>query len=343
MIKVLIVDDSPTVQDALNQILSSDNDIKVIGIVSSGEEAIEFLKTHKPDVITMDIMMQGINGLTATKKILEIYPIPVIIVSSCYNKNEVELCYKAIEAGAVAILPKPIVSGNCSLEGEKELINTVKVMSNVKVIKRLPMKKTLFVNKSEIIKNTNPINLIAIGASTGGPPVLMTILSGLPADLNVPIVIVQHISKGFLEGMVNWLQQYCKMKINIAKDNEQLLPGNIYFAPDNFHTGISNDGKIFLSEDPSEHGVRPSVSFLFRSILKNCNKDVMAILLTGMGKDGSYELAQMYDKGFIAIAQDKESSVVYGMPGEAARLCKLTHILPPEKILQQILTYCLKR
>lgn len=343
MIKVLIVDDSPTVQDALHHILSSDKDIKVIGVVSSGQEALEFLQTQSPDVITMDIMMKGMNGFTATEKILARNPIPIIIVSSCYNKDEVDLCYKAIEVGAVAILPKPIATYDCSLESERELIRTVKAMSKVKVIKRTPMNKTVSINKNDKIIKTNPINLIVIGASTGGPPVLMTILSGLPSDFKVPIVIVQHISKGFLEGMITWLQQQCSLRLTLAKNTEKLLQGNVYFAPDGFHTGIDKDGRIFLSDEPSEHGVKPSVSFLFRSILNNSKKDVMAILLTGMGKDGSWELSQMYNKGYITIAQDKESSVVFGMPGEALKLSKLTHVLPPDKILQQILTYCYKK
>lgn len=339
MIKVLIVDDSPTVREGIKFLLSSDKSINVIGSLSSAEEALEFLKNNKPDVITMDIMMEGMNGFTATKKILEKYPIPIIIVSSCYNKEEIELSYKAIEAGAVSILPKPTVSPNCNLEAERELTNTVKAMSSVKIVKRRPMEKIKPIKEQNLVK---PINLIVMGASTGGPPVLLTILSGLPKDFNVPILIVQHISKGFLESMVNWLQQFCKLTLKIARDSEPLLAGTVYFAPYNYHMGIDRDGKIFLSDAPAEHSVKPSVSFLFESVLNNYKDNFIAILLTGMGRDGSKELVEIYNKGHIAIAQDKESSVVFGMPGEALKMGKLTHVLPPEKILQQILFYCKK-
>jgi len=176
------------------------------------------------------------------------------------------------------------------------------------------------------------VDVVAIGASTGGPPVLKDILSGLERDFPAPILIVQHMAPGFIEGMVEWLDKECGLAIRIASDGQQIRKGVVYFAPDGCHMGMTMAGRIALGDGPVENGVRPSVSYLFRFLADAYGPGAVGVLLTGMGKDGAVELTRMKEKGAITIAQDKESCVVYGMPAEAVKLNGASHVLSPEGI-----------
>jgi two-component system chemotaxis response regulator CheB len=176
------------------------------------------------------------------------------------------------------------------------------------------------------------IRLIGIGASTGGPPVLRTILSGLPKDFSVPIFIVQHMARGFLPGMVDWLSQTTGLGVHIAAHGDEPLAGHAYVAPDDFHLAADARGHIRLAREAAENGLRPAVSYLFRSLAEGCGPSAVGVLLTGMGKDGAAELKQMRDRGAFTIAQDRDSSVVHGMPGEAIELGAASQVLPPERI-----------
>ncbi len=338
MIRVLIVDDSPTVREAIAYGLSKDPNIQVVGFAESGKEAISKVQALRPDVVTMDIVMPEMDGIETTRRIMETMPLPIVIVSSCYNPEEVELSYRAIEAGAVAILPKPAGLGGPYCLTNPELLRTIRLMSEVKVVKRTARKP------SRSQKTFRPINqdiaIVAIGASTGGPPVLQTILSGLPGSFSVPVLVVQHISPGFIEGMIRWLQPSCSLSLKVASHSEDVRAGVVYFAPDMRHMGVDRTGRIFLSDAPPEHGVRPSVSFLFRSVLESYRNKAMGILLTGMGKDGAREMLEFHKKGCITMAQDEDTCAVFGMPGEAVRLGAVRHVLPPQGILNQILLYC---
>jgi two-component system chemotaxis response regulator CheB len=176
------------------------------------------------------------------------------------------------------------------------------------------------------------IDIVAIGASTGGPPVIETILSNLPKNFMAPILIVQHISDGFLHGMVEWLGRNVSIPVHIPKDGDSFRPGHAYFAPCGYHMGVNEKGKIILRQDPPEKSVRPAASYLFRSVTKVFKEKAIGILLTGMGADGALELSMMKDGGAITIAQDKESSVVHGMPGEAIKLGGVNYVLSPKEI-----------
>lgn len=336
MIKVLVVDDSPTVQQLMMHILNSDEDIEVIGIANNGEKAIKFMEKNKPDVITMDIAMPEIDGFEATRKIMEVNPVPIIIVTGLFNSQDIDKTFKAMNAGAVAVIEKPagIADGNFK-EASQNIISTVKLMSEVKVIKRKWNQKSIRTNMSsetKVRKVLPEIKVVAIGVSTGGPPVLQTIFSKLPPNIKIPILVVQHITPGFLTGLIEWLSRVTQYPIHIASQGERALPGHIYFAPDGFHMEIRGDGRIFLNDSEKESGLRPSVSYLFKSVATCYGKNSMAILLTGMGKDGAKELKFLKDIGAITVAQDKDTSVVYGMPGEAVKLNAATYVLSPEKI-----------
>jgi len=340
MINVLIVDDSAVVRQHLKDVLESDKDIRVMGTAKDGEEAVRFVQEKKPDVITMDINMPNMNGFEATRKIMETNPVPIVIVTASYDRSDVEKSFHSMEAGALAIIEKPFGKGHPhSKETQNDLVQTVKLMSEVKVVRRWKRERE---RQSEAIdkkvsdkglkKRDKKIKIVAIGASTGGPPIIQTILSGLKKGYPAPILVVQHISKGFLEGLVEWLRQSTGLPVHIAKHGEELLPGHIYFARDDYHLGVDKDGRLRLSREEIENGLRPSVSYLFRSIINSFDGEAVGILLTGMGKDGAMEMKMMKDNGAVTIAQDRESSVVYGMPGEAVRLDGATYVLSPEEI-----------
>ena len=344
MINVLIVDDSAAVRLHLGSILESDPDIRIMGAVGNGEEAVRFVENKRPDVITMDIDMPKMNGLEAIRRIMETQPLPIVVVSASFDKNDVEKTFLAMDAGAIAVANKPLGVGHPNSERTaRELVQTVKAMSEVKMVKRWPKAKLMTSGTTHKIRPEVPliqtygkVRLIVIGASTGGPPVIGTILSGLANGLHVPLLVVQHIAKGFLEGMVEWLNHTTGIPVHIAMHKERLLPGHVYFAPDDFHMGVNSAGRIELSKESSEYGVKPSVSYLFRSAMNAFDGETVGVILTGMGKDGAEELRQMKESGAVTIAQDEESSAVFGMPGEAVRIGAATHILPPEKIAEVI-------
>ena len=338
MIKVLIVEDSPVMQELLAYTIESDPAFSIVGIAADGEEAIEYAAKKKPDVIAMDCYMPKLDGQKATRKIMETTPVPIVIVTSSITANDVAISFSLIEAGALAIVKKPTGIGHPDYKKEaRELLRTLKLMSEVKVVRRVNHTKKTISNIQPVIDNTTVkeqvIKLIAIGASTGGPMILQKILTGLPKNVSVPILIVQHISPGFTEGFVKWLGNTTQQRIHIASDGEHILPGHIYFAPDNYHMGVDRQFKIILSNDPPINGLRPSVAFLFRTVANLFGLSAIGILLTGMGRDGAEELKLMREKGSITIAQNKASAVVFGMPGEAVKLGAATHVLSPEGII----------
>jgi len=267
---------------------------------------------------------------------METQPVPIIIVSGSSSAGEVAMTFKAMEAGALAVVARPKGIGHPDYETTaKELIQTVKLMSEIKVVRRWPrLKKAthLPTPRGEVGETLPAIQVVAIGASTGGPIALQTILSSLPRDFPVPVLIVQHISAGFLEGFVHWLAQSSSLPVHIASEGECLLPGHGYVAPEGLHMVVKTRNRIALSTSEPKDGLRPSVSYLFNSVAQVFGQNAIGALLTGMGKDGALGLKLMKDKGAITIAQDESSSVVYGMPGEAINISAATYVLPLERI-----------
>jgi two-component system chemotaxis response regulator CheB len=337
---VLIVEDSAVVREFLIHILSSDPEIQVIGTAKDGEEALEAVERTKPDIITMDIHMPKIDGMEATRLIMETHPTPIIIVSGSLSVNEVTTAFRAMEAGALAVVQRPAGMGHPDHEETAtDLVRTVKLLSEVKVVRRWARPPRAAVNPAvppptelHPLKTPAEIKLITLGASTGGPPVLQTILSGLPANFPAPVLIVQHMAAGFINGFAEWLAQTSSLPVHVATHGEPILPGHVYVAPDGFQMKVGMGGKILLTSDDPENGLRPSVSYLFRSVANLYGPNAIGVLLTGMGNDGAVELKLLREKGGVTIAQDKESSVVHGMPGEAINLGAATYILSPERI-----------
>jgi two-component system chemotaxis response regulator CheB len=328
------------VREFLLYILGSDPEIEVVGTAESGEEALEAVERIRPDVITMDVHMPKMNGFDTTRRIMETHPTPIVIVSGTLDVAETASVFRAIEAGALAVLPRPSGIGHPEhQQSAADFARTVKLMSEVKVVRRWPHLRPgntvpAASPSAQIQRRTAPteIRLIAIGASTGGPPALRMILSGLPKDFPLPILIVQHIAAGFTQGFVEFLAQSSNLPIQLSVHGQQVVRGRVYVAPDGFHMTVASGGRIWLDTGEPENGLRPSVSRLFRSVAKAYGQSAIGVLLTGMGKDGAFELKLMREQGAVTIAQDKETSVVHGMPGEAIRLGGATYVLPPEKI-----------
>lgn len=336
-IRVLIVEDSRVAQELLVHIMTSDPAIDVVGVVNNGEEALEAVHRLRPDVVTMDIHMPKLNGYEATRAIMETEPTPIIVVSASTSVKDVASTFRAMEAGALAVLARPPGPGNPRYEEDaRALVQSVKLMSEIKLVKRIP--------RPQPAPASHPaaawpgplvgadIHVVAIGASTGGPQVLHTILSGLQAGLGAPILIVQHIAPKFVAGFREWLAGASGFTVRIATAGEALLPGHCYLAPEDCHLGVGNGSRIVLSEDPPDNGLRPSVHHLFHSVAEVFGPHAVGVLLSGMGSDGAMGLSELKRKGAITIAQDEASSVIFGMPGEAVKLGAAAYVLPPEGI-----------
>ena len=343
MIKVLIVEDSPVMQQLLAYAISSDPHLEVVGIAENGEDAIEAVKKFNPDVIAMDWHMPKLDGRQATRIIMETKPTPIVIVSGSSAPKETISSFSLIEAGALALVKKPPSIGHPNYKKEThELTQTLRLMSEVKLVKRIAQTRQEHIPVKPIIDKLigkeSEIQVVVIGASTGGPLVLQKILSGLPKSIQVPLLIVQHIAQGFTEGFVEWLKNTTDFPAHIATNGEYPLPGHAYIAPDNFHMGVERSSKIILSNHELENGLRPSVAYLFRTTAQVFGSKAIGVLLTGMGRDGAEELKLLKEKGAVTFAQDKESSVVYGMPGEAEKLNAATFILPPDDIITTLIS-----
>lgn len=334
-VKLLIAEDSPSVRLLLTHILTQDPRIAIVGLVEDGAAAIEWLQSHpeRPDVVLMDIHMPRLDGFEATRRIMETNPLPIVICTATADPRELQVAFRSMEAGAVACVEKPIGPGDPAFKDRCEnLRQTICLMSEVKVVRRWPKPRLAAVKPMPSSAPTRSQRIIGIGASTGGPPVLQTILSALPRDFPAPLVIVQHIARGFLPGMVEWLNDTTGLHVHVAAHGAITEAGHAYIAPDDFHLGVGMGGRLQLARDEPESGLRPSVSFLFRSLAEHVGPSAVGVLLTGMGKDGAAELKLMRKRGCLTIAQDRESSVVHGMPGEAIEIGAAAQVLPADRI-----------
>lgn len=344
MIRVLVVEDSAVVRELLIRILESDAEIKVVGTVTSGQDALEFMQTSRPDLITMDIHMRHMDGFETTRRIMEQWPTPIVIVSSSPEIGNQVMAFRAIDAGALAILPSPSGIGHAlHRQSAQELVRTVKLMSEVKVVRRRPKPNGAAAAVPTSSCRETTLALVAIGASTGGPQALQTIVADFPADFQPAVLAVQHIASGFADGFATWLGQSSRLPVRLAEHGELIIPGHIYIAPDQHHMTAGPGGSIRLTDEEPENGLKPAVSVLFRSVAAFYGRRAAGVLLSGMGKDGAKELKLLRDTGAVTIAQDCESSVVHGMPGEAIRLGGATYVAPPEKIVSILTSLPVRR
>ena len=247
------------------------------------------------------------------------------------------MSFEALKAGALTVVDKPGGPDHPKhAESARRLVETVKLMAEVKVVQRWPRRGRPTPPSLPSAKPDRKIRLVAVGASTGGPQVVAEILAKLPRDLGVPILIVQHIAPGFTAGLVEWLGQGTRLTVKLAEAGESSQPGRVYVAPDGFQMGITKDGRIRLTKEPGEDGFCPSASYLFQSVAEAYGPSAIGMLLTGMGRDGAAGLRKLREVGGLTVAQDEETSVIFGMPGEAVRLGAAEYVLSPEQISRMI-------
>lgn len=341
-IKVLIIDDSAMIRKIFTEELSKDPEIEVVGTAPDpivGRDKIVYLK---PDVITLDIEMPRMDGLTFLNKLMTHYPMPVVIVSSL-AKNGGEVALKAMELGAVEVLSKP---GTAYSVGDmrEQLIEKVKAAAKVRVFKKAPLSapidKSLVTSSAISVKTTNKI--IAIGASTGGTEALREVLTALPAN-SPPIVIVQHMPQNFTKAFAERLNSLCQIEVKEAVEGDQLTMGKALIAPGNKHMEIRRSGSLFnvtLLDGPMVFHQRPAVEIMFNSVAKYAGKNAVGVILTGMGKDGAQGLLNMRSAGASTIAQDEASCIVFGMPKEAIELGAAQTVQPLKQIAKTMIDLC---
>lgn len=330
-VRVLVVDDSRSCRELLVGLMADDPRLLVVGTAADGEEAVREAARLKPDVITMDIHLPRLDGFGATRRIMETCPTRIVMVTASSIPLEVAASFTALESGALTVLAKPPGPGHPLFEPTRdELLRTVALMSEVPVVRRWPAASMR--PAPPVLPPRVAVGLVAIGASTGGPMVLQALLSRLRPGFGAPIVIVQHISIGFADGLVQWLGSSTGYPVRVAVHATVMQPGVAYVAPDGVHTQVDAGGRIVLGLGPKDHGFRPSVASLFRSAAQAYGPRAIGVLLTGMGTDGAQELKDMRDAGATTLVQDAETAVINGMPGEAVRLGAATHVLPPQTI-----------
>ncbi|MBF8276639.1 MAG: Protein-glutamate methylesterase/protein-glutamine glutaminase [Candidatus Brocadiaceae bacterium] len=325
MIKILITDDSDTIAALLKTIFEKEPDMRVIGRARDGRQAVEMSRELRPDVITMDIRMPIMDGFEATRSIMSSSPVPIVVISSSVN-DELQICFRAIEEGALAVIEKPHFVDLKGLQAiSRKLVEAVRAMAGVKVVRRYIRQSVIPVEVQVSVSDVpfHAFEIVAIGCSTGGPQALQAILSGLPAGFPTPIAVVQHMSQGFLLGMVEWLQKITPLKLKLAEDGEILQTSTVYFAPEDRHLILKRTAgglAVRLAGDPPVGQFRPSATTLFQSAACVCGKNAIGLLLSGMGDDGATGLLEMRKAGAHTVIQNMESSIVFGMPGAALAL-----------------------
>ena len=323
-VTVLVAEDSVTKRELIVSILRSEPAMEVIGEAKNGEEAVEMTIRLRPDVVTMDIYMPLIDGFEATKRIMREAPTPIVIVSDAPNVKQVEISMRALAVGATMVLRTP--PGRHAPEFEvlsQELVHTVRAVAGLKLVQALARSFSGAAGGSK----SRP-SAIAIAASTGGPTALQRILAHLPADFPIPILLVQHISAGFVQGFAAWLDTITPLRIRISEDGEPLEPHTVYLAPENTHLGASAPGRVRLSKVTTPNLFRPSADILFGSMAEAFGAAAYAVILTGMGQDGVEGLRHIRSAGGLVLAQDEASSVVFGMPRAAIEEGLANLILP---------------
>ena len=348
-IKVLVVDDSSLVRKIITDILESDPTIRVVGTANNGKTAIFKNKELNPDVITLDIEMPIMDGLSALKYIIETNPKPVIMLS-VLTQHGAEATFKALEYGAVDFIPKPssILSLSVAEIGSL-LISKVKDVAKQKVnIQRSPQLRERQNHEEEqdresvVPVRTHSTKIIGIGTSTGGPSALLQVFRGFPANLPSPILVVQHMPEGFTRAFSERLDSLSKISVKEAEDGDNLQPGSAYIAPGHSHIVVEKSkvrDVIRVSKGEKVSGHRPSIDVLFNSLAENYADNTVAVIMTGMGKDGAEGILKIKEKGGYTIAQDERTSVVYGMNRVAVQYGAISEIVPLLEISKKIVEH----
>lgn len=343
-LRVLIADDSPTVRRFLSQLVSDAPDMTVVGEAHDGQEAITLAGRLQPDIISMDIQMPRLDGLAATRKLMQEHPLPIVIVSAHLDRNEaVDLAFMALQAGALAVLKTPAGYSHPEYAASRDqFLTTLRAMAGVSVVRRwtgnsAPEEPAPLPHPAH---TDAPPMVIAIGASAGGPVALHAILTALPVDFPIPIAVVQHMAEGFIEGLIRWLDKNSPLHIMQAAHGQIVRPGEVVLAGSGSHLALQRLGqhtRVVLHKDQEPTPYLPAVDVLFRSAAEQFGAQALGVLLTGMGDDGARGLLTLREHGARTLVQDQDSCLVYGMPGSAVQIGAAEQIVPLHQIAPTIL------
>ena len=343
MPRVLVVDDSEVARRLLVSVLGRDGGLEVVGEAADGTEALRLAERLRPDVITMDVQMPGMDGLETTRRIMERHPAPIVVVSGGHDPADLAHSVRALEAGALAALRKPGGPGDPGFAAlAAELVRTVKLMAEVRVFRRRQAAASTGgpppsgPGGGARPRPRRAAELVAVGASTGGPAALAAILRGLPATVPAPVLVVQHITPGFDAALATWLAETTPLPVRLAADGQPLTPGEVLIAPAGAHLGLAGSGRVELRPDPPVAGHRPSASYLFASVARVVGPRALGVILTGMGRDGAAGLVDLHRAGGRVLAQDEASCVVPGMPAAAVAVGAVDEVVPLDRMAARI-------
>ncbi|HEY5974702.1 MAG TPA: chemotaxis-specific protein-glutamate methyltransferase CheB [Geobacteraceae bacterium] len=334
MIRILLADDSPLTRAVIGDAFAAVPDLMVVGEASNGREAVVLTEKLRPDIVIMDIMMPVMDGLQATEEIMARCPTPILVISATLDDTDVNLAFTAIKKGALDVMGKPGGREEDRLaEFHARLVEKVRLLARIKVIgHRLAGRR----RPAPVPRPaTDGRDLLAIGASTGGPKAVMSIIRTLPAGFNAAVFVVQHISAGFARGFAQWLDQECALPVRLAAAGDLPRPGEVLVAPNEYHMLLEN-GRISLNQEPPVNCCRPSIDVFFQSLAGEAGRRVVGVLLTGMGRDGAAGLRKVREHGGLTIVQDEKSCAVFGMPKAAISLDAADHVLPLTEIPQAL-------
>ncbi len=338
IIKVLIAEDSIFIQKILVKIIESDPSLQVVGVAKNGEMAVDMVRNLRPDIITMDIRMPVMDGFQATRIIMAENPTPILVVSSSVKDEDLKISFNAIQAGALDIMEKPRghLSGDY-LELGQEIIRRIKLISEIKVFRHISPRHQADLDLPGKLMEKTRAKAVAIGASTGGPSAVFHVITSLAEDFPAPLFVTIHISEGFGRGCADWLKRNAKLDVRIPEDGEHIQPGTVYFSPDDRRMMLVSRNFIAVTGSLSNHS--QPIDEMMSSFAEVYGPNGVGVLLTGMGDDGARGMQQIKQAGGRTIAQDEETSVVFGMPKEAIALGVVDKVLPLDKISRQILTF----
>lgn len=337
MIRVVLVDDSPSVRAVLRRFFAKTPDIKVVGEAEDGEQALRAVLDFQPQVVVMDLQMPVMDGYSAIEQIMAVRPTPIVVLSSRANRNQMQTAFEAMRRGALEVLPKPEDTPSWELLAES-LPETVRGIAEARAQPR-PKKSRATDPGRRLPVPALPQELrwVAIGASTGGPAALRELLDEVPADAPVGFAVVQHIASGFELGLADWLNKELPLDVKLARHGEVLRPGRLRLAPGGSHLRLEEGGVLRLdSESPPRRGHRPSADDLFFSCAESCPREVAGVIMTGMGADGVEGLLALRKAGGLTLAQDEASSIVFGMPRVALERGAADVALPPRALARTL-------
>jgi two-component system chemotaxis response regulator CheB len=326
MIKILIADDSPKARKAFSDLFKDSPEIEVVGCARNAREAVDFTLRLKPDLVMVDLALPE-NGYQVIEEIMAGAPTPVLVLAAAVEAAEVDRAFNCIKRGALDVMEKPAIN---SLEAAEDfarrLIEKVKLLAGIRVIRR-PRRKPCCRAAADLEPAGPPARVLAIGASTGGPKGVMSVLKTLPADFQAAVFVVQHIAEGFTDGFASWLDAECAIPVRVAVDGARYVPGEAVVARGGSHMTVA-DGRIKLTDDAPVNCCRPSIDVFFNSLAQEHGGRVVGLLLSGMGKDGAQGLLNIKTHGGTTLVQDKVSCAVFGMPKAAIDLQAVNEVLP---------------